>query len=223
MKNVLNIIIVLLIPFTVIAQNDSLISNYFQKGNYEDAYIYLHNRNVWLSIIDSTNKNKVDTVYYVYRLLPENRKILFRKEDFCNNIFLQNLSIRYYKDYKENIFVPIDVYLPCDSLGWIIEGNYKARTRFGLLYDQYLLNLLRNHNMDCIFYTEFIYREGYGYSGLTDFFFGVRGSQLYIIYLFNCFPIEDFLDWGYDFMVGNTEEYPLQLKMMYDNAKEKYK
>ena len=221
MKNVF-IIILLLIPVTAIAQDDSLISNYFQKGGFEDAYKYLHNRNIRLSIIDSTKQDQVDTIYYVYRLLPENNNILFQKEDFFNNRFLQNLGIRYYKDYKENIFVPIDVYLPCDSLGWIIEGNYKARTKFGLLYDQYLLNLLRNHNMDCIFYTEFIYRVGHGYSGLTDLFFGVRGSQLYIIYLFNCIPIEDFLDWGYDFMVGNTDEYPKKLQTIYNEAYEQF-
>ena len=76
--------------------------------------------------------------------------------------------------------------------------------------------------MDCIFYTEFIYRVGHGYSGLTDLFFGVRGSQLYIIYLFNCIPIEDFLDWGYDFMVGNTDEYPKKLQTIYNEAYEQF-
>lgn len=217
-------IILLVIPFSLFGQKDNRVYTCFQNSNYESAYHYIHKRNNWMLYVDSIDMMKVDTVYYVYHF--HHKKIYgnspIAKEEFLNGGFMDSLFVNYYKDYTTNRFIPVQVFLPSDSLGWIQKERFNKWSKFGVLYNQYLLNLLRNNSMDCIFYSETFYRKDSGFSGIENLYYGLKGNRLFVIYLFHCIPIEEFLEWGYDYMAGNTEEIPEQLVEMYNNALKYY-
>lgn len=215
------VIALFLFPIALIAQNGNFELNCFKKCDCEEAYEKIHNRDNWASYIDDGELNKIDSVYYVFRFYQEHHAPI-PQESFLNGTFLNSLNVRYFKDCKELPFNAVKIFLPCDSLGWLMNDKIHSRTQFGSTYDQYLLNLLRFEMLDCIFETYTFYREGSGCSGLENMFWGIKGDQLYVIYLFNCIPIEEFLEWGYDFMAGNTKEYPKQLEEMYNRAKALY-
>lgn len=228
MKKVI-ILLPLILSLIGMAQESLPIHKHFKMAKGDSICNIMHSRLVWELGMDSLTATQVDTVFYVYRMDMSSMQIPFSKQDFLSGGFLNSLQmLRYYNEDFQYYLAGIKLLFPCDSSGVILNQSLHRKkyfnSSFGISYDYYLLNLLRYGSMDYIFYVETFHSEGsmFYYAGHDDLFWGVKDNELYVIYLFNCIPIEEYLEWGYDFMAGNTDEYPKQLEDIYNRAKALY-
>lgn len=218
-----------MLSIMAMAQDNLRVRKFFKMENGDSICKIMHSRVVWELEMDSLTATQVDTFFYVYRMDVSSKQIPFSKQDYLDGKFLDSLQmLRYFKKDFQCYSTGIKLFFPCDSTGVILNQLLHRKkyfnSSFGISYDYYLLNLLRSGSMDYIFFTETFHKEGslFYYAGCDDLYWGVKDNELFVIYLFNCIPVEEYLEWGYDFMAGNTDEYPKQLEEMYNRAKALY-
>lgn len=222
MKKLITIALIIL-PLFLSAQNDSVISNIYKRAGYDELYSELYKKDNWKKYFESKGMYKIDnsiyaqidTIYHIFRFRIKHDGPL-PQEKFLDGSFTEYLSHHWNSQ-------PIEMILPCDSTGILLKNTW-FRPRFSnKTYLDYMSDLLQKEYVDCIMFISTIYDEECKcVVDNGDWCFGFKNDKIYVILpVDKCIPIEEFMEYGYDYITSLSKEMPEELQKIYEEANDK--